>query len=616
MNYSCRRSLLFGLCLALPLSAVEHAAAKGSVKLKELAVKAVPAATAVRTMTPEERDDIAAMEAETQAGIPYRLDLSNRRHYRFIMNTLARVGETPSKSPEFFRRLKKGHLRGTAANKAKNGMPSKAIMAINPSVAPAPQDLNFIAQFTAQSAPGSYRATGLSSVMGGTQATLISMELYDSNNKVYATNQGRTSQYAQGTDFQVAVSGQVPSGLSNTTTKAQGMFAYVPVNSTTGLPIVIYYRSDDTVDPTSPCMSLPNYCVRDGYSNCVSGQYRTACTNTVDNRNPIKICWYRGSQQECDYWNGTSHPDNFVFPLAGSAQYPTAPVSPPIGFVNIALQNPIKGGGCNVFFKQLGALDPANWTVSGNSISWNYPATAFPNTGECINYYDGTSTYLWMTGSVALQGTATQPPGYGALNFTSDRTQIGVPGVSTIPGMYIMQGCFAEGVKITQGNGDPRDVQDFTGNQDESVLTGSGSPIPVTGTTKGTEPHKKMVRIKTANGHELLVTSTHPIITEEGKPVMAKDLKRGTLVKTKEGPSRLVSVTRERYAGKVYNLLLGSKQEGEDTGATLFANGIVAGDSRMQAYHERIEHEKLAKNPAEALKRLPKEWVRDFSNHR
>lgn len=612
MTYSYKRSGLLGLCLALQLFLAGSAVALA----KELPIKSVPLATQARAMTAEEKEDFVLIESETKPGAPYKLDLANPQHYRFIINTFARVGETPEKSPEFFRRLKKGHDEGVAANAAKRGAPQKALLAIAQDTTPTPQDLNFIAQFSALNTSGAYQAKGLSSVVGGTQVTLISMELYSvQNGNVYATNQGQTSQYAQGTDFQVPVTGQTPSGLTNTTSKAQGMFAYVPVNSQSGVPIVIYYSSENTFDPTTPCMSQPNYCVRNN-GQCVSGQYQTACTNTVANTTPIEVCYYRGSQQECDYWNSTAHPTDFVFPLSGNATYPTPPVSAPLGYVNIALQNPLVGGGCNVYFQQLGTLNPAYWTITGNTINWNYPAAAFPNKGDCISYYDGTNTYLWMTGSVALQGTETQPPGYGALNFTSDRTQLGIPGVSIIPAMYIMQGCFAEGTKILQADGTVKKVEDFSGNHDEKVFSAKGAPPLVTGTTRGTEPNKAMVRIKTANGHEILVTETHPIITKGDAPVMAKQLKKGDIVMTREGESALSEVSREKYAGRVHNLLLGTEQETGGKGATLYADGILTGDARMQDYYDRQAQEKLKKDPNEVLKRLPKEWVQDFNNHK
>jgi hypothetical protein len=565
-------------------------------------------ATAARAMTAQEKADILAVEAETKPNAPYRLDMTNPLHYRFVVGALARAGETPAKSPEFFRRLTAAHQAKPAAD----GKPRAAVLAVDTSGGPT--DLNFISSFSAETAPGAYQATGLSSVPGGTQVTLITMEIYNvQTGTVFAVNQGRTTQYSQGTDFQVQAAGQSPPGIQDTTSKAEGVFTYIPVGG--GNPEVVYYRSEDTVNPSSPCMSQPNYCVRDG-ANCVSGQYQTACTNTVPNTTPIKACWYRGSQQECDYWNSNAHPTDFVFPVSGSVQYPNNTVVTPLtGFVYIALQNPLQGGGCNVFFQAAGPLDSQYWTLSGTTVSWNYPAAAFPNTGDCINFYDGTSTNLWMTGNVLLQGSPGTPPPFGGINFTSDRNQIGIPGVSIIPGMYIMQGCFAAGTPILQADGSQRNIEDFKGGGDENVMSGQGAALMVSGTTKGTEPFKDMVRIKTGNGHQILVTETHPVITAGGEPVMAKNLKAGDKVRTREGDAELVSVTREAYQGKVYNLRLGDPVTTDEKGSTLYAGGILTGDSRMQNYYDRLEKEKLEKDPNEVLKRLPQEWMQDFRNH-
>jgi hypothetical protein len=594
------------------LTAIAAVAPGNAWAQAEPAVGVVPLATTVRDMSPSELADIRAMRAETLPDAPYMLDMTNPLHYRYVMAALARAGETPAKSPEFFRRLNRAHTMKLAAN----ARPRAAQLALTSTEGPS--NLNFISTFSVD-ATANYQATGLSSVVGGTDVTTIIMELYNvQTGKVFAVKQDSTTQYAQGTDFKVKASGQSPQGVTDTTTEASGVFTYLPLNSTQ--PVVVYYRSEDTINPSTPCMSKPNYCMRDTAKNCIPGQYQTTCTNTVTNTTPILSCWWRGSQAECDYWNNNNHPADFVFPIQGNVSYPNNTVVTPLtGFIYIALQNPLQGGGCNVFFQKAGALDPTYWTLSGTTVSWNFPAAAFPNKGDCINYYDNTSTFLWMNGNVLLQGSPNQPPPYGAINFTSDPAQRGIKGVSIIPGMLIQQGCFAAGTQIRQADGTPRNIEDFTG-QNESVMTGQGAPLMVSGITKGIEPLKKMVRIKTSRGQQILVTEGHPIISASGEPILAKDFKVGQPVKTHDGDAKVTSVTREAYAGKVYNLRLGDPVTADEHGATehgatMYAGGILTGDSRMQNYYARLEKEKLARDPGEVLKRLPPAWVQDFKNH-
>src|SRR5262249_17326974 len=152
----------------------------------------------------------------------------------------------------------------------------------------------------------------------------------------------------------------------------QGMFTYVPIDKPDSDPIVVIQQYTGPIPPTDACMLQPNYCVRNAGNQCTVGQYQTTCTNKLTNTLPIKICWNLGSQQECDYWNPRPHPPNFVFPLSGNVQFPNEVVSPASGTMRIAMQNPLRGGGCNVYIddKQVVPLNPAYWTVNGNSIAW------------------------------------------------------------------------------------------------------------------------------------------------------------------------------------------------------------------------------------------------------
>jgi hypothetical protein len=598
MRNVCRITLysLLLLAVGLPVSA----AAQGKKKA---------ARAPVVMMSAEARADQKAIRSElTASGQPYRLDLANPLHYRLIMQILARGGESAKKSPELFQRIETARAEAVAELAKTSAAPRKAQPVPTNDPQPTQADLNFIATFS-RSGSQAYQATGLSSVVGGSVVTTVVMELFDdTTGNVYATN-GQT-QYGQGVNFQVPVNGAIQE--QNPTTRAQGLFSYVPTSNPNSPPVFVIQHYTDTLNPTDGCMLQPNYCVRNN-GQCVSGQYQTSCTNKVTNTTPIKLCWYRMSQQECDYWNPTAHPTNFVFPLSGNVKFPNTVVAPASGIVSIYLQNPLKGGGCNVFFQQSALLNPANWTANGQSIAWNFPASAFPNTGECINYYDGVNVNLWMTAYVALQGSGGPPP-FGTINFTSDRSQIGVPGVYIVPVLNIWQGCFAAGTEITMDDGKTtRPVEDFVADGREKVASGDGIARLISGTTIGTEPDKDMVRLVTANGRSLLVTQGHPIMLDSGKPVVATDLQAGDRVRTLEGPSELVTVMRERYEGKVHNLIV--NLGGESHTDTIYANGILAGDANMQNEFVRMEAEKYRKDPRLARSRLPPEWLTDFDNH-
>ncbi|MBL8297660.1 MAG: hypothetical protein JNN30_04850 [Rhodanobacteraceae bacterium] len=584
-------SCLFALSVLVPLESVK--AAEGGAE--------VPA------MSEQDKDDIRYLREHLKPGAPYRLDLTNPIHYRYVTSALRRSGQSAERSPYFYKLLR-------AASEAKGGdrnaKPQLAIVTAADG-SPTPQPLNFINILTLQSSPGTFLANGVSSVEGGTARTVVVMELYTTADmQVYKSDSGATS--TAGNYFQEPVNGTVPATQPVKTTAAVGLFQYVPVGSNQIVSVV--YRTDDTVNPAAACMLAPNYCVRNGV-NCNPGQYQPTCTNNVANTTPIKVCYYRGSQQECDYYNqAPAHPTNFVFPVQGNAQFANNVVNPVSGTVVLTLLNPNKGGGC---YLNLNGQPPpalitsANWSASGTTVNWNYGAAAFPDPTGCLEYYNQTCTIMTMQGSVALQGSVSPPtpPGFGSFTFTSDRSQIGQPGVYIIPPIEIQQGCFSSGTRIRMADGGERHVDSFLAAPDEIVRSHSGKGRKVTTTTSGIEP-KPMIRIRTERGHELLVTSTHPIVTTQGAR-MAGELKPGMRVLTEDGDAALVAVSTERFTGKVYNLRVEAEAAAPLEQSAVYANGILAGDIRGQLLMERAAQAKL-NDPAEVRKRIAPEWREDY----
>jgi hypothetical protein len=120
-----------------------------------------------------------------------------------------------------------------------------------------------------------------------------------------------------------------------------------------------------------------------------------------------------------------------------------------------------------------------------------------------------------------------------------------------------------------------------------------------------------MVRIRDAAGHTLLMTEMHPIATPDRGMVQARALRTGDVVMTTQGPSKLTEVSREPYAGQVYNLKVGSDTEMAGLGpdqTVVHANGFVVGDGQIQS-----KYEALAMKPGEkTVDQLPEQWRRDF----
>ncbi|MGR6874982.1 Hint domain-containing protein [Pseudomonas sp. HK3] len=607
------RTVLFLCGLLITISACSSGDSADEPTLKSSAgssqqVTSVPK-NGGRPFTQEEKADIAYLQKHAKPSAPYQLDMTHPQQYRHVINTFKRSGITADTHPHLMSLLAK-------ANKMKTDEPSHPVLAVNETLG-TPQTLNYINSMNlTASSPNTFDANGLSSANGGTDTSTVVMELYlTETGHVYATNQD--SQHAAGVNFNVPVNGAVPTGTTNSTTKAQATFAYVPKGSAPGTPpIVSYFYSEDSVDPTTACMTKPNYCVRDNANNCVVGEYETSCTNTnPNNATAIKVCYSRGGQGECDYYNQTpNHPTNFIFPLEGSATFANEVVSPPVGIVTITLQNPSQGGGCYLVFQEAQPLDSTIWTVSDQTLNWNYAAASFPDPNSCLEYYNSTTTLLNVSvDGVALQGSGSGAPPIGGFRFTSDRNQIGQDGIYIVPPIEIQQGCFAEGADILMADGSLKKVEDFTADKTELVRGAEGSVLTVLGTSKGIES-KPMVRIKTDGGHELLVTETHAIVLIDGAKV-AMDVVVGDKINVQKGTANVSHVSREDYDGKVYHLILSERKASLAASGTLYANGILTGDLRMQEALIAAEYEKLSSDPDHVYKRLPKEWHEDYRLH-
>jgi hypothetical protein len=176
--------------------------------------------------------------------------------------------------------------------------------------------------------------------------------------------------------------------------------------------------------------------------------------------------------------------------------------------------------------------------------------------------------------------------------------------------MQVSWGCVQEGSLVALPDGGSIPIEKLVPGQ--KVVAAGGRELDVRGLTRGDET-LPMVRINTANGRSLLLTETHPVLTAEG-PVMAKSLTAGQVVITEQGPSELVSTSREP-GGKVWNIALAATGaaglDGPDEG--FFANGVLVGDSAAQQRAELRERTMLAERLQQMI---PAEWRTDAESAR
>ncbi|MNJ41226.1 hypothetical protein D3C77_361440 [compost metagenome] len=436
---------------------------------------------------------------------------------------------------------------------------------------------------------------------GGTNFSQVNVSLYRvSDGYVFDANSGR--EFGQGTDLNVVATGQMPD--ENQKARIFATFTYETPDGNLH-KVAQYIENDEAAVMT--CMTKPNYCAKkDG--KC-TGEQETSCTNTKPNTTPIKLCWNRLNQAECDYWNSQNKPSDFIFPLQGVAEFKTPVVQPAMGYVTIFLKrNGTGGGGCKVHFQRYGELNPEFWKVNNKTIDFVFPNAAFANDRACLGSGAALTTDMYVTATVTLHGANGLPARDGVFIFSSDRNEGGTPGVALIPKLYHMEGCLAAGTMITLADGSERAVETFTTTAQEQVKSATG-PSTVQGITTGHEQHE-MIRIKTADNYTVLMTRTHPVVLDNGVMVQARQLRKDDVVTTLKGKSAIVDVSQEKYTGPVYNLLTNV----DSKSGTYFAGGILTGDANMQQALALVTDRDPLLSSAEIRERVPAEWHKDMGN--
>jgi hypothetical protein len=262
-------------------------------------------------------------------------------------------------------------------------------------------------------------------------------------------------------------------------------------------------------------------------------------------------------------------------------------------YYNITVTRLPAGGGCVV------PLLDSFWnyvTVVDNKLSWDIDGALFRN--SCLQ--NGDSVLFQMTIFVKVGNE----PAFATITNASQAD----PPVTKIPPMQIVSGCIAKGTMITMDNGQQKAIENVAMLEKVKGKTA----YCVAYNTIGYEP-QPLIRIIDDKGHNLLVTEDHPVATGSGiKP--AKDLKVKDTIQTDKGNAIVISLKQEKYSGEVWNLALDKCAESDvapgNSDAFFYANGILVGDSKMQAYYKHYEprsHENI-------LKVLPKEWHEDYMN--
>jgi hypothetical protein len=200
--------------------------------------------------------------------------------------------------------------------------------------------------------------------------------------------------------------------------------------------------------------------------------------------------------------------------------------------------------------------------------------------------------------------------GSTALNSSWDKTDY--------PPMQVVYSCLAEGSLITLPGGKQLPIEML--QVGDKVLGASQfNPaqrldLEIADISIGVEAIP-MIQLTTREGKKLLLTESHPVITQSGQSVWAKDLELGERIHTKGKTEFITKIEEVKFDGKVYNLRL-KRTKLDDTqieGETfsMFANGIQVGDLGMQSDNE---FKNTVETQQDVLNRLPEPWHKDYLN--
>jgi len=349
--------------------------------------------------------------------------------------------------------------------------------------------------------------------------------------------------------------------------------------------------------------------------------------------NCVGICLNRTWTGDCDY-DLTSTPNQLKVPLVGSVAI-TAPGyvfdqaaieaykagtavdglgNPDAGGqIRLVLAN--NGGGCGINANNPAAAPMQSFwqtvTLSGDkrTLSWNMAgaAAALFNQGCRV-----------VQNQIELSMNVKLPYAQGSFKNVYNMYLTNLPSsVSPNPlfptCMKMTNSCLAAGTLIDIAGGQSLPIESLKiGDSVASPFDRQDGALLVSDVAKGFEA-VPMVRIEDEKGHGLLLTEMHPVPVEGRGMVLGRDLQVGDVVTTKEGPAKLLRVSREKFDGAVHNLKVGDAGELSRLGADqtqVFANGILVGDGQVQAKYEAIAIERT--RHAAGPTRLPIRWRADY----
>jgi hypothetical protein len=526
---------------------------------------------------------------------PTGLDYSDPRVYRFVLARLKLAGKTPQTAPRLFELIKQ----------RRSAQLRKTTTAGIELLANVRKRQHFLdsSNFLSETSPF-MEANSMATYPGGATYIYTDSAAWDNN----GTPLGAMG-YGERYGGPVARSAAI-GDITQTTSLDYEVDSYSLMDTSAGLLETYVVRANNR-----KCeFDLSTLVINDPV-NKVGGQ----C---------VDICLNRTWTGDCDY-DLTGTPGALKIPLKGSigitfnnkncvfdsvkiGEYRTGLTQPP-GFIKVVLDN--VGGGCDVDTNNALYTPMQNFWVhtvlspDNRTLTWDLTG---PNAAlfdsSCRQVQDEVALTL-VVGLPMLQGAAPVPP--RPLVVSNDPNSQATD--YELPCITVTNSCLAAGTNIQLADGRKVPIESIqAGDKTFNPFDPDDKALTVVDTAKGFE-NVPMVRIKDNHGRSLLMTEMHPIATVERGMVQARKLRVGDKVHTRTGPSKLVSVTREAFAGKVHNLKVGLSEEALKLGSdqtVVYANEFLVGDGQIQQKYESAELNATARS--DVRKRLPAAWLRDY----
>lgn len=322
--------------------------------------------------------------------------------------------------------------------------------------------------------------------------------------------------------------------------------------------------------------------------------------NNSQNRKTV-ICLNRGRAepgwpQPCDFGpfpQATIDPDSVkvVVPLAGTIVMPY-PLALKDGKVDGQLQvtaiNSQNGTTCAGQDNDLGSqvLAATTPTADKQGVTWSILGPQALIFGKsCYQPHSGLAFNMYWTVKVAKPGS--RPSTVTAI--VSNVLERGSANTLIVRNVDLQWGCLPVGTLVTMADHTQKPIEDIKPH--ELVLGPDGRPWEAFGKLTGDEA--ELIVVTAEDGTVARMTGEHPVIIgsdDQGRPrwTAAWHLTVGTSLVTAKGASKVATVERQPYGGKVYNIALRPQgaEHAPRRGASFYADGLLVGDQTMQGLPE------------------------------